>query len=720
MHAAPSTIADPGRFTPTVERNSLVVESVLSLAIVLIGIKFGKAVCEFYFDNPGAALRILRNSWLLRIALGTTLAFTVGRAFSPRWKWAIAASPLILLVPAKLIQALLRRTPSLAYDWVPEVSRQLWGLLVLATDLFRRDVLFLCCFAVVVYIAANVIPAKHLGAVRIATRSCVVLLLLISGIELASYYKLGVTGSGHLLAFFLTNAASLWPMLKPEIGVASVAALCVPLAAGLATMLLVSRWFARRPERPVRQLGRMWPAAMILSIGAGFTHAPRVDHRFDRFVDNTYLALGDILPWHRTAQIEAVKRAEQLPPLFDTSRAIVRPGSGMPAKRRNVIIVMLESARAGATSVADPALGSTPFLAEFAKKSAIVPEMHAVIPRTSAAWVAILDGIWPSTDEDMGAWVQNKSSQPESLPMLLSSQGYRSAYITSAHLTFGYDTALIQKEHFDEVFDADSLPSQGFDHPIFWGYEDRIMVQPSLDWVKQQRDKQNPFLLVMMTTVGHYDYRYPSSWKARDFGVRDENYNRYLNCLGYVDSVMKDFVEGLDKLGVLQSSIVIILGDHGESFGEHGATAHSLDLYDETLRIPAIIHADGLLSGGTAIPGLRQEVDVLPTVVDALGLTAENATFSGTSMLKPVSTDHTLYFSGALYSQSTALRSGNLKYIYNFGRTPTEVYAMDQDPYERHDIAATLPHSAIEQSEMDMLVWRERVSRAYAVSPSSK
>ena len=246
------------------------------------------------------------------------------------------------------------------------------------------------------------------------------------------------------------------------------------------------------------------------------------------------------------------------------------------------------------------------------------------------------------------------------------------------------------------------------------------MVQPSLDWVKQQRDKQSPFLLVMMTTVGHYDYRYPTTWKTRSFGVRDENYNRYLNCLSYVDSVMKDFMDGLEKLGVLHSSIVIILGDHGESFGEHGATAHSLDLYDETLRIPAIIHADGLVPPGTSIQGLRQEEDVLPTVVDALGLTLENATFSGTSLLKPVPADRTLYFSGALYSQATAMRKGGTKYIYNFGRIPTEVYAIDQDPKEQHDIASTLPHSAIEQAEMDLLVWRERVSRAYAARPASK
>jgi hypothetical protein len=75
--------------------------------------------------------------------------------------------------------------------------------------------------------------------------------------------------------------------------------------------------------------------------------------------------------------------------------------------------------------------------------------------------------------------------------------------------------------------------------------------------------------------------------------------------------------------------------------------------------------------------------------------------------------DRTVYLSGALHSQATALRKGGLKFIYNFGRTPTEAYAVDRDPRERHDIAPTLSRSAIEDAEMDMLVWRERASRFY-------
>lgn len=716
--ASASLKVKSGVFTPTAERNCLIVQSVLTLAVVLLTIKLGKVLVEFYWDNPGSACRLLRHSWLPRLIIATIGVYIVGRRFWPRWKWIALAGPFLLLIPAKLIQAWLHHSPSLAYEWLPEVDGQLWALASLITDLFGRDVVFLAVFAALVYIAANVTPSRYFRVLGLGVQCCVVLLLLVSSIELASYCKLGVAGSGHLLAFFLTNAASLWPMLRPELDVVSIAALLAPLAAGLATMLLVSRAYSQPGEKPPRQLARSWPVVTVLFLGASFVRPPYVDHLFDRYLDNTYLALGDILPWHRVAQLEAVKQADHMPPMFETAAATLEVQKDAPVSRKNVIIIMLESTRLGATSLGNPSLGTTPFLADFAAHNTVVPDMHAVIPRTSAAWVSVLNGVWPGTDEEMADWTNR--GKATSLPLLLSTRGYSSAYITSAHLTFNYDAALIKKEHFGTVLDADSLPSQGFEHPNVWGYEDRIMVQPSLNWVKQQQEQKNPFLLVMMTTTGHYDYRYPSTWKTHDFGFRDQSYDRYLNCISYTDAMLKEFFDGLDKLGVLRSSIVIIMGDHGESFAEHGATAHSLDLYDETLKIPTIIHDDGVLAAGTSISGLREEVDVFPTVLDALGLTTTNATFSGTSLLKPVPPDRTLYYSGALYSQATAMQKGTTKYIYNFGRIPTEVYAIDQDPTEQHDIASTLPRLAIDKAEMELLVWRERVSRAYGAHPGSK
>jgi len=704
------------------EKNCLIVQSTLALVIVVIGIKLGKLMFASIGDvgpHPlRTALSVTYSSSLVRIAAVIAGGFLVGKVLCPRWKWLVATLPFVAFLLYKLVQALLTARPVRSYLLEKaEVELRLIPPLVVGAiriifSAIRLDVLFLASFAIFVYAVVTLVSPTYHRALRILLGTIIGLLLLVSGLELAHYSKTGVTGTGQLLRFFVTNAAGLWPMLQSQIDVISISALVAPLVVGLAVALLVHRWFARAERGSARRLTTLFPVVLALLLVTGFIHPVMRDRRFDRLVDNTYLGLKDMVPWRKAGQLEAMKRARQLPLLFDTSKAVLQARADATAAPRNVIIIMLESARASSTSIYEPALGTTPFLADFAKRGAVVPEMYSIIPRTSAAWVAVLHGIWPTTDNEMVDWVQGGQPRMKALPALLARRGYASAFFTTAHLTFFYDAPLIRNMQFESVYDGDTLPNRGFEHPTFWGFEDRMMLEPSLDWVKHQRDKQRPFLLVMMTNVGHFDYKYPSNWPTKSFGNIDAAYSSYLNCLGYIDSVIKDFIAGLEKMGVLRSSIVIILGDHGESFGEHGPRLHTMVVYDETLKIPAILYADGVIPPATSISGLRQQVDIMPTVLDLLGLTAEDATLPGTSLLKPVPADRPLYFSGALDSEFMAMRRGGLKFVYNFGRTPTESYALDRDPGERRDIAATLPREVIEKAEMDMLLWRERVSRA--------
>jgi lipoteichoic acid synthase len=711
-----------GRLGQAPEKNCLIVQSTMALVIVVIGIKLGKLMFAS-MGNVGphplrTALSVTYASSLVRIAAVVAGGFLVGKVVCPRWKWLVATLPFVAFLVYKVAQALWTGQPIRSYLLErAEVEFRLIPPLVLGAirivfSAIRLDVLFLASFAVFVYAVVTLISPKYHRALRILLGTFIGLLLLVSGLELAHYCKTGVTGTGQLLRFFVTNAAGLWPMLRSQIDVLSISALVAPLLVGLAVALLVHRWFARPERGSVPQLTGLFPVVSALLLVTGFIHPVMRDRRFDRLVDNTYLGLKDLAPWRKAGQLEAMKRASQLPLLFDTSKAVLRVRADATATPRNVIIIMLESARASSTSIYDPTLGTTPFLAEFGKRGAVVPEMYSIIPRTSAAWVAVLHGIWPTTDNEMVDWVHAGQLRLRALPALLAGRGYASAFFTTAHLTFFYDAPLIKNMRFQSVYDGDSLPNRGFEHPTFWGFEDRMMLEPSLNWVKQQRDEQRPFLLVMMTNVGHFDYKYPSNWPTKSFGNIDATYSGYLNCLGYIDSVIKDFIAGLEKMGVLRSSIVIILGDHGESFGEHGPRLHASLVYDETVKIPAILYADGVIPHGTSISGLRQQVDIMPTVLDALGLAAEDATLPGASLLQPVPANRPLYFSGALDSEFMAMRRGGLKFIYNFERTPTEAYALDRDPGERHDIAATLPRKVLEEAEMDMLVWRERVSRA--------
>ena len=76
---------------------------------------------------------------------------------------------------------------------------------------------------------------------------------------------------------------------------------------------------------------------------------------------------------------------------------------------------------------------------------------------------------------------------------------------------------------------------------------------------------------------------------------------RYAGEVRYTDSVLSALLGELDRVGELDSSIVVVTSDHGEEFGEHGDVEHSRTVYDEVLRVPLILRAPGLAPAGGRI-----------------------------------------------------------------------------------------------------------------------
>ena len=82
----------------------------------------------------------------------------------------------------------------------------------------------------------------------------------------------------------------------------------------------------------------------------------------------------------------------------------------------------------------------------------------------------------------------------------------------------------------------------------------------------------------------------------------------------------------------------MIVGDHGELFGEHGQFQHGASLYEEALRVPILLLGPDTGPPGEPIPGLRSLVDVAPTVLDWVGVQREGGASGlrhGRSLLLP-------------------------------------------------------------------------------------
>jgi arylsulfatase A-like enzyme len=325
--------------------------------------------------------------------------------------------------------------------------------------------------------------------------------------------------------------------------------------------------------------------------------------------------------------------------------------------------------------------------------------------------IPILAGYYPSLD------LEPKEAQPgllprKSLATILKDQGYATAFFQTAN-DFEHRRQLVANLGYDVFHNLFTLPQEGFDDVGYFGKEERMMLEPSLDWVEAQSGR--PFFLTYLTVSSHHPYGVPRSWPTAEFPGAGPSLARYLNAIRQTDAFLKQVLAGFEARGLIDKTLFVILGDHGEAFGEHGGYQHNQILWEEGLRTVALLHGPPVLSRGGTVEGPRSLLDVIPTVCGVLGLKLVEGRFLGESLLDPVPETRKLFFSGWTNRSSLALREGPIKTIYHFGRAPAEVYDNSKDPHDRHNLAGQGPYDAafIKIRTDELLYWEAVVKMQY-------
>jgi len=141
----------------------------------------------------------------------------------------------------------------------------------------------------------------------------------------------------------------------------------------------------------------------------------------------------------------------------------------------------------------------------------------------------------------------------------------------------------------------------------------------------------------LYSTHGGYNYppsfaRYPTEGLA--LGAREALWNRYRNAAGYVDALVAQLDSVLAPRLADGTAALVVTGDHGEAFDEHGVMGHAADLfYDEETRVPLVM----CFRGARAMEAtLSSHADVLPTLFDWMGAAGWDSTrLTGRSLLGP-------------------------------------------------------------------------------------
>lgn len=87
-----------------------------------------------------------------------------------------------------------------------------------------------------------------------------------------------------------------------------------------------------------------------------------------------------------------------------------------------------------------------------------------------------------------------------------------------------------------------------------------------------------------------------------------------------VDDRIGELLGRLRRLGLYESSLIVVTADHGDGFGEHGFISHSTVPYEELVRVPLIVKLPGGRAAGTAVDRQVRLVDLYPTLLDAAGV----------------------------------------------------------------------------------------------------
>ncbi len=614
--------------------------------------------------------------------------------------WLASLFPAILALGSKGLKSYVLHAPALH------------GPLFAASDL-----LFAGCWPLLGLLPARTLrPAwlRTAWALLFAVASSTMLVLFV--VDLGFFLKTGSVLDGFMLRYGWTQHAELWQVLRSELDPFSTAALLLgPWVPAIPMGLALLRSWRARLERLDARLG---PAPTHLSVAltmlgvlgllARSAHPPETlgtlnDSPPQALLQAALYGVG----WHRAAGEDAPPPASVYAP-----RRLVEETPAPPIPY-NVVLVVMESTRASSTTLHDPKLETTPFLADLAHRGRWAKRMYTVIPHTSKALVGILCSLtpWPLTP----ILEAERSAFPGGcLARLLRERGYATAFFQTATETFEHRAALVDNAGYEDFFERDDMPT-GFHRSSYFGYEDRAMLGPVLRWVKEHRD--TPFFLTVLTLTTHHNYVVPRGFPRRRFGYEGD-YENYLNTLRYVDEFSKQLHQGIERLGLLDRTLFVFVGDHGEGFGEHGRYQHDNTIYEEGLHVPFVISGPDVPSPGHPIEGLRQITDVMPTIADLLGYRVEGH-LDGRSVFTPP-WRQAIYASCWYRNYCMAQVTKRLKFIYHYGRRPSEVFDLSDDPLERRDLweRGLVSHAKLLSAITAMRQWKWNADRWWRHAPN--
>lgn len=380
---------------------------------------------------------------------------------------------------------------------------------------------------------------------------------------------------------------------------------------------------------------------------------------------------------------------------------LIRPGrSGIKlpaAPSDNILLITLDTTRADHLGCYGYPQAKTPHLDGLAREGVRFSRVYCPAPLTLPSHCSIMSGLYP-----VAHGVRNNGHNlPQgirTLAEIMKGQGYStSAFVSSFSVDsrFGIGRGF---DVYDDTFQSQlPLKSQNAERRA-----GETFARFSL-WLENNWQKK--FFAWVHYFDPHLPYDPPSPYGEEFSG------HPYDGEIAYMDQYVGALLERLKEKGILDKTIIIVAGDHGEGLGDKVETGHGLFLYEETLRVPLIFYNPRIFPRSQVIESETRLVDVAPTILEMIGLKGEATGMQGRSLIDWIKGKTRSDLDGLVetvyprenfgWSELVGLVSGPWKFI----QAPRpELYDLKNDPGERINVYGS---SAEKAGELKKILERE-------------
>ena len=359
-----------------------------------------------------------------------------------------------------------------------------------------------------------------------------------------------------------------------------------------------------------------------------------------------------------------------------------RSGAGLAGL--NVLVITLDTTRTDALGLYGNAHAVSPRIDELGRTGLVFDACYTPVPLTLPAHCSLFTGRYPIAHQ-----VRNNGTYvlPPSEPTMagvFKERGYDTAAFVASFTVaakFGLGRGF-------DAYDEDFETGEAVQNYLAEIPADRV-AEKFLRWLETR--KSGRFFGWVHFYDAHAPYLpHPEAGAAGD----GSPWSLYEGEVRFVDGQVGRIVEALKAKGLYETTLIVIVGDHGEAFGEHKEQGHGIFGYEESLRVPLVLHNPRLFPSPRRVSGRLSLVDVMPGLLELVKMPVPSAV-QGRSFRPLVDgrekERREIYFE-SLFGQEeygwaplTGLIDGSFKYI---SLPDAELYDVDADRRESQNLLA--------------------------------